>query len=92
MHTLIRHANAVASWAAGAVLAEEELEGRAEAFAHMLGVGVACARLRNYNGLFEVMAGLDSAAVHRLRATKASLSAEARHDLEEAARIAYSIS
>jgi len=71
---LIQHFNNVSAWVASVVLSEAEMGQRAEAFSHLVEVATECGKLGNFNALFEIAAGLDLSAVHRLKATKAQLT------------------
>jgi len=84
---LIEHSNNVAAWVASVVLSEANIEQRSDAFGHLVEVASECAKLGNFNGLFEIMAGLDLAAVHRLKQTKQHLNAERQAQLEQLNRL-----
>lgn len=62
----------VAGWAAASVLRHDRLSLRRAAMERLVALAVALRQLRNFAGLFAVLAGINHEAVLRLRATRAA--------------------
>ena len=80
---LTAHFNRVADWVASSVLAPSDVADRAHAFAHAVRLAWACYKLNSFNAVFEVVAGLEQCAVHRLKQTKQQLPAREQKQLEQ---------
>mmetsp|Transcript_53804 Transcript_53804/g.123789 ORF Transcript_53804/g.123789 Transcript_53804/m.123789 type:complete len:396 (-) Transcript_53804:119-1306(-) len=90
--TMIHHFNNISAWVAGTVLSWSYVASRAEAFGHMIDVCAECLKLGNFNGAFAINAGLENAAVHRLKRTKELLPAAKVAALEQAGALLSSAS
>jgi len=67
--TMIRYFNKVSGWVVMCLLQESNLRKRAKLLKGCLKLIQECARLNNFNAVFALMAGLNSAPVHRLKKT-----------------------
>jgi len=61
------HFNRVGGWVVWQVVSEKQLERRAAILRRLVVIAMHLYRLNNYNGLFEILAGLDNTPVARLR-------------------------
>ena len=75
VHALIVHFNRMSRWVCAAIVREVDRARRAQALRLFIELARACLELRNFNGLLEVVAALNSAAVHRLKQTWEALPA-----------------
>ncbi len=66
---LISTGNQVTDWVATAIVCNEKLFQRKTMLKYFISVAEACAELNNFNTLFEIMHGLASTSVYRLRQT-----------------------
>jgi len=73
LHRLTQRFNEVANILASALVSTASLTTRAALFGHFINVGHALSKLGSYNALMALLASLGSAAVHRLKHTKAKL-------------------
>ena len=71
LHALTQHFNDVANMVASALVSTEALATRALLLAHFLHVALELRRMSNFNSLMAILAALGSAAVHRLKHTRA---------------------
>ena len=70
--------NEVSRWCAALVLAQRSAGARAAVWQRLIAVAECLQRLNNFNSLLAMLAAFNSAAVYRLRATRALLPAPAR--------------
>lgn len=66
---VFRHFNSVSRWIVDALLSEREARRRARVMRRVLLLAMHLLAMNNYNGLMEVMSGINSTAVDRLWAT-----------------------
>jgi hypothetical protein len=64
-----QHFNTVARWVVLQVVQEHDVARRAAVIRRMIVIAMHMYRINNYNGVFEILAGLDNTAVARLRKT-----------------------
>eukprot|EP00727_Mastigamoeba_balamuthi_P011694 m51a1_g7147 putative domain containing protein (797) ;mRNA; r:319793-323796 len=74
---LVKITNDRSNWAIGEVLSHKSPETRAVVIDRLIDIAEHCRRLGNYNSVMEVMAALQSSAVHRLRTSWELLRSEA---------------
>ncbi|OLN95299.1 Ras guanine nucleotide exchange factor A 1 [Colletotrichum chlorophyti] len=70
------HFNHVANWVANLVLLRDKAKYRAQVLEKFMNIAQKLRRLNNYYGLAAVLAGINSAPVHRLSQTKALVPPE----------------
>ena len=70
---LTQRFNEVACVVASALVSTPDVGTRAALFSHFVAVGSELRRLANFNALMAILAALGSAAVHRLKATRAKI-------------------
>jgi hypothetical protein len=73
---MIVRSNLVSSWVAQEILNQENIKERAEYLKLFIKVANDCVSLNNFNTLFDIFSGLNSAAIHRLKKTWALLPKE----------------
>ena len=83
LRQVIAHFNAVTRFVAGTICFYPDLRDRALMYRKWIKIGVALLLLNNYNGVFEVMAGVHSVAVWRLKHTRAAQSAKTKRLQEQ---------
>ncbi|ORX93040.1 ras GEF [Basidiobolus meristosporus CBS 931.73] len=66
---MIEVSNQVTNWVAETILSENEPRKRVALIKHFISIGERCRQLNNYNTLTAVLAGFNSAPIHRLRRT-----------------------
>ncbi|KAI8827072.1 ras guanine nucleotide exchange factor domain-containing protein [Fimicolochytrium jonesii] len=79
---LINMSNQITGWVAATILSEKDLKKRAAIFKQFILVADRCRALNNFNTLMSILAGLNSAPVHRLNRTRELLSARIRNMFE----------
>jgi len=73
---MIEMSNQVTSWVALTVLQETDLKKRAANLKHFIYIADKCYALNNFNTLMSILAGFNSAPIHRLRRTWDLLSSK----------------
>jgi son of sevenless-like protein len=71
---MIEHFNQLTSWVAFTILSESDISHRASVYKHYILIAERCYELNNFNALTAILAGLNSAPIHRLKRTLESLS------------------
>lgn len=66
---LLRHFNTMTSWVATEIVNEKTSKGRRDIIIKFIEVGEKCLNLHNFNAVFEIIGGLASVAVYRLKKT-----------------------
>lgn len=61
--------NKISNWVYSEIVATEDLAQRAGKIVRFIQIAQECRRLNNFNGVFEIAAGLENSSVHRLRKT-----------------------
>mmetsp|Transcript_10865 Transcript_10865/g.12342 ORF Transcript_10865/g.12342 Transcript_10865/m.12342 type:complete len:223 (+) Transcript_10865:25-693(+) len=64
---LIEHFNRTSRWVAGIILEADMPEYREKMLQKFVDIASCCKELNNYNAVFEILAGINSVAVHRLK-------------------------
>lgn len=80
---MIQRFNGVSMWVTGTIVQIEKLKDRAEALGRLIDIAVHLKALNNFNGIMEVLAGLRSSSVHRLKKTWALLHKDKLKAFEE---------
>ncbi|KAJ3103476.1 hypothetical protein HDU97_010059 [Phlyctochytrium planicorne] len=80
--TMILMSNQVAGWVAQSILSEKEVKKRANLIKHFISIADKCRSINNFNTLMSILAGLNSAPIHRLKRTWELLSQKAQATLE----------
>jgi son of sevenless-like protein len=80
---MINWFNTVSRWVATCVVKEDNPKQRKLVLTKMIHLAEACADLNNYNAIFEIVSGLQNAAVHRLRKTWDSLNATTKKSFDK---------
>lgn len=76
IHACISNFNFVATIVADEILSYTSRTERARVYTHFVDVAVECINLNSFNAAMEIVAGLNNAAIFRLRKTKVLLGAE----------------
>ena len=84
---MIEMSNQVTSWVALTILEERELKKRAANLKHFIYIADKCYSLNNFNTLMSILAGFNSAPIHRLRRTWEQLSSKNMSILESLKKI-----
>jgi son of sevenless-like protein len=79
---MINWFNNVSRWVATCVVQEENPKQRKLTLTKMIHLAEACYKLNNFNAIFEIVSGLQNAAVHRLRKTWEAISTRERKEYE----------
>ncbi|KAJ3324870.1 hypothetical protein HDU76_013312 [Blyttiomyces sp. JEL0837] len=79
---MIETSNQVAGWVAQSILSEKEPKKRASLIKHFINIAERCRLLNNFNTLMAILAGLNTAPIHRLNRTWELLSAKSQQSLE----------
>ena len=79
---MIRLSNKVSNWVYSEIVSTEDLNQRAARIVKFIQVAQECKRLNNYNGVFEIVAGLSNSSVHRLKKTWSLVGKEYNDFLE----------
>ncbi len=66
---MILRFNKVSMWVKNTIVTTENLKSRTEAVVKFIEVAERLRAMNNFNGIMEILAGLRSAAVHRLKKT-----------------------
>ncbi|ORY03599.1 ras GEF [Basidiobolus meristosporus CBS 931.73] len=66
---MIEVSNQVTNWVAETILSEKEVRKRVALIKHFISIGERCRSLNNFNTLTAILAGLNSAPIHRLKRT-----------------------
>ncbi|KNC46431.1 cell division control protein [Thecamonas trahens ATCC 50062] len=66
---LINQFNIISQFVASTIMARDSIEDRASELAHFIDVAAACRQLNNFNGVMEILAGLQFSEVYRLQMT-----------------------
>ncbi|ORX99639.1 ras GEF [Basidiobolus meristosporus CBS 931.73] len=66
---MIEVSNQVTNWVTETVLLEKEVRKRVAVIKHFISIGEKCRNLNNFNTLTAILAGLNSAPIHRLKRT-----------------------
>eukprot|EP00698_Gefionella_okellyi_P024082 TRINITY_DN8408_c0_g1_i1.p1 TRINITY_DN8408_c0_g1~~TRINITY_DN8408_c0_g1_i1.p1 ORF type:complete len:626 (+),score=142.47 TRINITY_DN8408_c0_g1_i1:55-1932(+) len=85
VHQAITHFNVVSRWVSDSVLSDSTPKGRANVIQHFVTVAEHCRKLNNFNGLLEIVTGLNTAAVKRLKLSWAQLSSRTAESFDELA-------
>eukprot|EP00033_Pygsuia_biforma_P002827 GCRY01003121.1.p2 GENE.GCRY01003121.1~~GCRY01003121.1.p2 ORF type:complete len:338 (+),score=95.57 GCRY01003121.1:1596-2609(+) len=81
---MISHFNKVSSWVTYEVVKQiDNLKARAAAINYFLKLAKECRRLGNFNGVMEILAGLQSSSVLRLKKSWASVKKKRKDDMKE---------
>eukprot|EP00026_Physarum_polycephalum_P004864 Phypoly_transcript_04888.p1 GENE.Phypoly_transcript_04888~~Phypoly_transcript_04888.p1 ORF type:complete len:490 (+),score=76.11 Phypoly_transcript_04888:570-2039(+) len=75
---VIERFNQVAQWAATEICTEESVKIRVKKIKRFIDIGLKCLELRNFNGVMQIVTGLNSSAVTRLKTTWANVPAKRR--------------
>eukprot|EP01119_Soliformovum_irregulare_P014145 TRINITY_DN3847_c0_g1_i2.p1 TRINITY_DN3847_c0_g1~~TRINITY_DN3847_c0_g1_i2.p1 ORF type:complete len:691 (-),score=233.60 TRINITY_DN3847_c0_g1_i2:34-2106(-) len=70
----IQRFNKVSSWVTSTLVHVESTKSRAELLSRFIEVASHCRHLNNFNGVLEIISGLHSGAIHRLKKTWAAVS------------------
>jgi len=73
---LIRHFNAMSSWVASELVTQEDDAARLTLLRNFINVARMCRKYNNFNGLMEIMSGLNSSAVQKLGGSWDELTGE----------------
>jgi len=79
---MIEMSNQVTSWVALTILQETDIKKRAANLKHFIYIADKCYALNNFNTLMSILAGFNSAPIHRLRRTWDLLSSRVMSILE----------
>ncbi|KAJ3215276.1 hypothetical protein HDU67_000620 [Dinochytrium kinnereticum] len=69
VRAMTRTSNRISGWVARSVLGEGDMKKRVAIIKHFIGVAESCRRINNFNTLISIIAGLNSAPIHRLQRT-----------------------
>jgi len=83
MMALIGRFNRTSYWVATQIVQERILEKRTKILKNFIKVAIELRNLNNFNGIMEVMTGLQTSAVHRMKKTWAGLSKRRMRDYRE---------
>ncbi|KAJ3383382.1 hypothetical protein HDU92_004245 [Lobulomyces angularis] len=75
--------NLITSWVAETILLQSDLKQRAAHIKHFILIAEKCRTLNNFNTLMSIMAGLNSAPIHRLKRTFELLSSKTQTSLDQ---------
>lgn len=67
VRVLINHFNRLSRWVAGIMLEVDSNSDRIEMLKKFIGIATCCRELNNFNAVFEIIAGINSVAIHRLK-------------------------
>lgn len=70
---LVNHFNGVSRWVSTAIVSAPDVESRVVYLKRFLIAAHACAELRNFNGVMQILSGVEAFAVQRLRKTWSAL-------------------
>lgn len=84
---MIHRFNHVSRWVATSVVETENLKERVDVVVNFLEVLDECRRLNNFNGMMEIISGLQATSVYRLKFTWNEVPAKKKLILEEAASL-----
>ncbi len=76
---LIQWFNLVSRWAASEIVLEQDLKKRAKKLDRCIQIAEECRKLHNYNAVFEIIASIQTVAVHRLKNTWAVLQTKSKN-------------
>ncbi|KAJ3050654.1 hypothetical protein HK102_012227, partial [Quaeritorhiza haematococci] len=79
---MILMSNQVTGWVAQCILSEKDIKRRSALIKHFILVADRCRALNNFNTLMAILAGLNSAPIHRLKRTWELLSTRAQSILD----------
>lgn len=79
----IRRFNFVSRWIAYLIVNENNIKKRVRIMTHILDILKSLRELNNFNGVFQLVAGLGNASVHRMTKTFAQLRPDKRKILED---------
>ncbi|KAK9768115.1 hypothetical protein K7432_001518 [Basidiobolus ranarum] len=79
---MIEVSNQVTNWVAETILSEHEPRKRVALIKHFISIGERCRQLNNYNTLTAILAGFNSAPIHRLRRTWELVNSKSTATLE----------
>jgi len=79
---MINWFNTVSRWVASCVVQEDNPKKRKLALTKMIHLAEACYELNNFNAIFEIISGLQNAAVHRLKKTWEMIGTRERKEYE----------
>ncbi|TPX54683.1 hypothetical protein PhCBS80983_g05847 [Powellomyces hirtus] len=82
---MITMSNQITGWVAASILNERDPKKRAQIMKHFIYIADRCRALNNFNTLMSVLAGLNSAPIHRLKRTWEVIS-QRSHSMLEALR------
>ncbi|KAJ3249779.1 hypothetical protein HK104_007561 [Borealophlyctis nickersoniae] len=80
--TMIGISNQVTGWVASSIVSERDIKKRAQLIKQFILIADRCQSLNNFNTLMSILAGLNSAPIHRLKRTWELLSAKTQGVLE----------
>eukprot|EP01088_Endostelium_zonatum_P020160 TRINITY_DN728_c1_g2_i1.p1 TRINITY_DN728_c1_g2~~TRINITY_DN728_c1_g2_i1.p1 ORF type:complete len:1443 (-),score=436.88 TRINITY_DN728_c1_g2_i1:116-4444(-) len=80
---MIGRFNQVSRWVATEVVKEKILKQRTAVLDFFINVAIGCRELKNYNGMMEIVSGLQSSSVYRLNQTWAGVSKAQKRQYEE---------
>ncbi|KAJ3041356.1 hypothetical protein HDV00_009497 [Rhizophlyctis rosea] len=80
--SMISISNQVTGWVASAILSEKDVKKRAQLIKQFILIADRCRSLNNFNTLMSILAGLNSAPIHRLKRTWDYLSQRTQQTLE----------
>ncbi|KAJ3195387.1 hypothetical protein HK101_000354 [Irineochytrium annulatum] len=80
--SMINMSNQVSGWVAQSILSEKDIKKRAVLTKHFISIADKCRSINNFNTLMAVLAGLNSAPIHRLKRTWDLLPARSQTMLE----------
>ncbi|KAJ3051072.1 hypothetical protein HK097_007952, partial [Rhizophlyctis rosea] len=80
--SMIGISNQVTGWVAAAILSEKDVKKRAQLIKQFILIADRCRHLNNFNTLMSILAGLNSAPIHRLKRTWDYLSQRTQQTLE----------
>jgi len=81
---MIRFFNQISNWISTEILQDHPTaEDRAQAINKLLQIASKLMELHNYNGAFEIMAGLNNTAIHRLKQTFPKISTVSKQIMQQ---------
>jgi son of sevenless-like protein len=83
VNALAERTNLVVNWVSQEILKHENLKNRTHALRKFIKVARECRKLNNYNACFELVAALNSIAVHRLKKTWEGIPAPLKEEFKE---------
>ena len=80
---MINRFNAVSNWFGSIILQTPDIKDRVTIFKHIIEIAHHCLGLNNFNGVMEVISGLQASSVYRLKQTRSQIGTKHAKMLEE---------